>query len=184
MVNILRTPVVLTGVEGYACASPALRAPCWWRFVSVWRVWVLSLSTLRRPDTAYRLCVRRRPSVSEEETDAALSASDQGGNVASSTTDEEVCPPAPPTDPAAWASEDASFLVDINRATLDELIQLPGIGPAYAQRIIELRELRSGFVYKEELMDVSGIGPARFARLKDLITVGPYPGATDSAGEE
>ena len=66
----------------------------------------------------------------------------------------------------------------------DELMQLPGIGPAYAQRIIELRELRSGFVYKEELMDVSGIGPARFARLKDLITVGPYPGATDSAGEE
>ena len=124
------------------------------------------------------------PSVSGEETDAALSASDQGGNVASSTTDEEVCPPAPPTDPAAWASEDASYLVDINRATLDELIQLPGIGPAYAQRIIELRELRSGFVYKEELMDVSGIGPARFARLKDLITVGPYPGATDSAGEE
>ncbi len=64
--------------------------------------------------------------------------------------------------------------VDINRATVEELQTLPGIGPALAARILELREYRGGFVYPEELLDVSGIGPARYERLKDLIVIGPW----------
>lgn len=87
-----------------------------------------------------------------------------------------------PTDAAGTAADDGcpsehdaeGARVDINRATAEELMQLPGIGPAYAQRIIELRLLRGGFRYKEELMDVSGIGPARFAKLAPLVEVGPY----------
>lgn len=98
------------------------------------------------------------------------------------------CPVVPETrsvaDEALPASDQTSILVDINNATPQELMQLPGIGPAYAQRIIELRELRSGFVYKEELLDVPGIGPTRFAQLKDLVTVGPYAGITGGVGVE
>lgn len=68
---------------------------------------------------------------------------------------------------------DADGRLDLNRATLDELQTLPGIGPAIAGRIVALREQRGGFVYLEELLDVSGIGPARFEQLRDQITLGP-----------
>lgn len=68
----------------------------------------------------------------------------------------------------------AGPLVDLNRATAEELARLPGIGPAFAQRIIALREQRGGFRYKEELLDVPGIGPVRYEQLAPLVTVGPY----------
>ena len=54
-------------------------------------------------------------------------------------------------------------------ATLDDC--LSGIGPAYAQRIIEYREAHGGFKSIEEIQEVRGIGPKTFEKLKDQITV-------------
>lgn len=68
---------------------------------------------------------------------------------------------------------DAEGRLDLNRATADDLQTLPGIGPAIASRIIAVREQRGGFVYVEELLDVQGIGPARFEQIRDRVTVGP-----------
>lgn len=62
-------------------------------------------------------------------------------------------------------------LIRINTATLEELDSLPGIGPAIAQRIIDYRENNGGFKTIEEISEVSGIGEATFAKIKDLITV-------------
>jgi competence protein ComEA len=62
-------------------------------------------------------------------------------------------------------------LININTASLAELDTLPGIGPALAQRIIDYRNENGAFSTIEEIMEVSGIGPATFERLKDLITV-------------
>lgn len=62
--------------------------------------------------------------------------------------------------------------VNINTAsaaTLDEC--LPGIGPAYAQRIIEYRESHGGFKTIEEIQEVQGIGPKTFEKIKDQIAV-------------
>jgi competence protein ComEA len=62
--------------------------------------------------------------------------------------------------------------VNINSAsaaTLDEC--LPGIGPVYAERIIEYREAHGGFKTIEEIQNVSGIGPKTFEKIKDQITV-------------
>ena len=61
--------------------------------------------------------------------------------------------------------------LNLNTATLEQLEALPGIGPALAQRIIDYREERGGFTTIEEIMQVSGIGQATFAKFKDLITV-------------
>ncbi|MBI3933557.1 MAG: helix-hairpin-helix domain-containing protein, partial [Acidobacteria bacterium] len=58
-----------------------------------------------------------------------------------------------------------------NTATLEELDRLPDIGPALAQRIIDYRTTNGPFAKIEDLQDVSGIGPATFEKLKDLITV-------------
>ncbi len=62
--------------------------------------------------------------------------------------------------------------VDINTAGLEELDTLPGIGPAYAQRIIDYRTANGPFLKIEDIQNVSGIGPSTYADMKDLITVG------------
>ncbi len=63
--------------------------------------------------------------------------------------------------------------LDLNSATLDELIDLPGIGPVLAQRIIEYRERHGGFKTLEELLEIRGIGPKRFEQLKGHVRLGP-----------
>ncbi|MDR0470081.1 MAG: ComEA family DNA-binding protein [Peptococcaceae bacterium] len=61
--------------------------------------------------------------------------------------------------------------ININKATAKELEALPGIGPAYSQRIVQYREQNGGFKSIEDLQKVSGIGPAKMNALRDLICV-------------
>ena len=62
--------------------------------------------------------------------------------------------------------------VDINHAYVDELITLPGIGPALAQRIIDYRTEYGPFESVEDLEHVSGIGPQTVANLIDDAMAG------------
>ncbi len=61
--------------------------------------------------------------------------------------------------------------VNINTATLDQLVALPGIGPALAQRIITYREQHGPFRSVKDIDNVPGIGPSHMADLEPLITV-------------
>ena len=63
--------------------------------------------------------------------------------------------------------------IDLNSATVEQLIQLPGIGPVIARRIVEYRTEHGPFTSVEEVLNIKGIGPKRFERIKDLITVIP-----------
>jgi competence ComEA-like helix-hairpin-helix protein len=63
-------------------------------------------------------------------------------------------------------------LVDLNRATLQELEALPGIGPALARRVMESRAREGSFNSPEDLLRVKGIGPAKLARLQPLVRWG------------
>ncbi len=74
-------------------------------------------------------------------------------------------------EPQATLDVNQSELIDINTASVEELDTLPGIGPTTAQKIIEYREVNGPFQDIEDIMNVSGIGPATFEEIKDLITV-------------
>lgn len=63
--------------------------------------------------------------------------------------------------------------LNLNTATYEELLRLPGIGPHYARTLIQYREEKGGFHFIEEIMDVPGIGEKRFAALQNLITCEP-----------
>lgn len=60
--------------------------------------------------------------------------------------------------------------VRINSASAGELQQLPGIGPALAQRIVDTRS-RGRFTSAEDLLRVPGIGKAKLAKLRDYVEV-------------
>lgn len=99
-----------------------------------------------------------------------------GLNLARVLTDGEqilvgVPPPAgsPPTTAAAGSVPTGPL--DLNTATLDQLEELPGVGPVLAQRILDYRLKQGRFTSVDELREVSGIGDQRFAELKDLVRV-------------
>lgn len=66
----------------------------------------------------------------------------------------------------------AGGVVNINTATASELEQLPGVGPATAQKIADDREKNGPFAVPEDLMRVPGIGPKKFEAMKDLVSCG------------
>lgn len=61
--------------------------------------------------------------------------------------------------------------ININEASAEELQQLPQIGETLAQRIVDYRAQHGPFSGISELMNVEGIGEARFDAIKDYITV-------------
>jgi competence protein ComEA len=58
------------------------------------------------------------------------------------------------------------FTVNVNAAGLQELAQLPGLGPSMAQRIIDHRREHGPFTSLEQLLDVAGIGPATLEQMR------------------
>jgi len=83
-----------------------------------------------------------------------------------------------PTDPQRLAPiplDSPTDLVNLNTATQSELESLPAIGPVTAAAIIAYRQQHGPFTRLEDLVNVSGIGPATYEKIKDLITLGGTP---------
>ena len=61
--------------------------------------------------------------------------------------------------------------LDLNTATLEQLQQLPGVGPVTAKRIIEMRQKSGPFRRVEDLLAVRGISKKRLEALRPHVTV-------------
>ncbi|WP_297552006.1 ComEA family DNA-binding protein [uncultured Corynebacterium sp.] len=78
--------------------------------------------------------------------------------------------PAPASDNSSSPGGSASGSgVSLNSATAEELTELKGVGEVTAQAIVAYREEHGGFKDVEELLEVSGIGPAKLEQLKDQV---------------
>jgi len=64
-----------------------------------------------------------------------------------------------------------SASIDVNTASGADLARLPGIGQAYARRIIAYREAHGRFSRVDDLMNVSGIGTKKFQALRPFVTL-------------
>jgi len=62
-------------------------------------------------------------------------------------------------------------LLDLNRAELEELAKLPGIGPELAARIVEFRKRNGGFREPDDLLAVPGIGPGIMEKIRNRVRI-------------
>ena len=67
------------------------------------------------------------------------------------------------------SSSTKSSKININKATQTELESIPGVGPSTAQKIIDYREENGKFTSVEDIKNVSGIGNAKYEKMKDYI---------------
>jgi len=93
------------------------------------------------------------------------------GEVASETSTESAAEAALPA-PAVEPLPDGGFVVDLNRATEEELRKLPGVGPTRAKRILELRSRLGRFKTVDDLARIKGFGKTMLKRLRPLARAG------------
>ena len=123
-------------------------------------------SRLGRSGPAFPPLMASSPEAATETADAAVSGASQTTHrVAAQATPEAASAPKPlPPGP-----------LDINREDAAALQGLPGVGPALARQIVAYREAHGSFRRLEELREVPGIGPKRYARLQGWIRVAEAP---------
>lgn len=94
---------------------------------------------------------------------------DLGGlNLAATVSDgDQVVVPMPGETSATGGGVERG--IDLNRSSVAELEELPGVGPVLAARIVAFRETNGAFNVVEDLLDVGGIGEAKLDAMRDAI---------------
>ncbi|NKB87960.1 MAG: hypothetical protein GKS06_07050 [Acidobacteria bacterium] len=84
-----------------------------------------------------------------------------------------------PSPPAAFVQQEIPATpIDLNQASLETLQEVPGIGPAMAERILEWRRENGPFEKVEDLLNIRGIGEKTLEKLRPHVKVddGSAPG--------
>jgi competence protein ComEA len=140
------------------------------------RVYVHVTGAVRRPGV-YRLPSWARLDLAITRAGGATPGADLVGvNLAAKVADgQQVIVPRRGAGASPAAAGDSagggagSAPISLNTATVDQLDELEGVGPATAQKILDWRKQHGGFKSVEDLQQISGIGPKRFESLKDKV---------------
>lgn len=87
------------------------------------------------------------------------------------STSKSTCPPSTTIVTTTTTTISTTFPLDINTASMEELMQLKGIGEVLAARIIDYRENVAPFGDESDIMQVSGIGESTYNNIKTYIIV-------------
>lgn len=79
--------------------------------------------------------------------------------------------PSVDTVPKFLKSQEVSIIVEINTADTTALLQIKGIGPAYARRIVSYRDKLGGFYDKSQLLEVFGMDTSKYVQIAGFIEV-------------
>ena len=128
------------------------------------------VGAVRRPGL-YRLRSGKRVADAVARAGGASEDADLGLiNLAAPVADgQQVIVPARGPEGTAAPGTVGGGLVSLSSATLEQLDELPGVGPVTAQKIVDYRERHGAFTSVRELDAIPGIGPARIAQLEDLV---------------
>ena len=85
--------------------------------------------------------------------------------LAAGAADAQAAPPG--KDPSEGKSTSP---IDLNKASENQLTEIPGIGPALAKRIIEFRDQNGDFKRVEDLLKIRGIGERSFQKIRPHVT--------------
>lgn len=88
--------------------------------------------------------------------------------VSNSAQSEAKAPAKSRTTSAALPAKGA---ISLNRASLADIQRLPGVGPALGQRILDWRQAHGSFRKLDDLLEVKGIGPKKFAKLQGMLSL-------------
>lgn len=147
-----------------------------------------NISVTRSGSTARTVASGRKPKATKKPAPAfqlvdpegqaytnRLSAGETSASGPGSEREPEPEPsPEPQTEPQTVIrsrAETDSQVVHLNRATLEELDRLPGIGPKMAQRILDYRRTHGQFRHVDELLGIPNFGPKRLANLRKRISL-------------
>lgn len=70
-------------------------------------------------------------------------------------------------------AEKSNVIIELNSADSAKLTRINGIGPSFAQRIIEYRSRLGGFLTKEQLKEIYGLDEEKYSQLKDQVNINP-----------
>jgi competence ComEA-like helix-hairpin-helix protein len=117
------------------------------------------------PPVAEATVEREAPPPSERLTAATPPKRRDAGRPARTTS------PPRPAKRSAEPDDEHFVPLDLNRATAGELVQLPGVGPVLARRILAARDEAGRFATVEDLAAIRGLGRSKFERLRPLVGV-------------
>lgn len=89
----------------------------------------------------------------------------------STPTGTEAGGTVPIDSPTTSPTQPITFPININTATLEELVLIPYIGPVLAQRILDFRNEIGSFQHIDDLLDVKGIGSKTLDKIREYITL-------------